>query len=241
MKKIMISTLIVFLIAITAGNVRAETAAEKSGTAAEAAADAGLKSFAQVTPSAELIPDPSKVTFEKFDCPEGKFSAEIPAGWSQHESFPYGIDDTVSGVMLEGPQNPEGAPMTMAVLHYAGTGKIEGAQEYMKRVLANPTRTSPDQDITFTDIVVAGIKGTTFTFKKFHLVILPFDAPPMEEGVMYEMKPPSRRVEMTVRYIVIPAKPGFYSFMYEAPDDMYKDFSPVFDKVVNSFVLQEKK
>lgn len=240
MKKKILCIGIIVLVAATAWSVRAETAAEKSGTAAEAPADAGLKSFAKSTNLDELIPDPSKVTFEKFDCPEGKFSAEIPAGWSHRESFPYGIDDTVNGVMLEGPENPEWAPMTMAVLHYAGTGKIEGAKEYMQRVLANPTRTSPDQDITFTDIEVAGIKGTTFTFKKFHLVILPFDAPPMEEGVMYDMKPPSRRVEMTVRYVVIPAKPGFYSFMYEAPDDLYKDFTGVFDTVVKSFVLQEK-
>jgi len=240
MKKIMISTLIVFLIAITAGNVRAAVDAEKTGAAAEAAADAGLKSFAQATPPVELIPDPAKVTYEKFDCPEGKFSVSVPVGWSHHESFPYGIDDTVNGVMLEGPENPQGAPMTMAVLHYAGTGKIEGAQEYMRRVLFNPTRTDADKEIKFTDIVVAGIKGTTFTFRKFHLVILPFDAPPMEDGVMYELAPPTRRVEMTVRYVVIPAKPGFYSFMYEAPDDLYKDFTGVFDTVVKSFVLQEK-
>jgi hypothetical protein len=142
--------------------------------------------------------------------------------------------------MLHGPENHDGAPMTIAVLHYAGTGSIQGAQHYIRKVLFNPTRTDAEVETRFSDVKIAGIKGTSFTFKKFYLVMLPFEAPPMKEGVMYEMNPPSKRVEMIVKHMVLPAKPGFYSLSYEAPEDMFKDFSPVFDAVVQSFVLTEK-
>jgi hypothetical protein len=186
---------------------------------------------------ADLIPDPAKVTFEKFECPKGKFSVSIPKGWDPIESYPYKIDDTVNGIMLHGPENHAGAPMTISVLHYAGTGSIQGAQHFVQKVLFNPTRTDAEVETKFADVKIAGIKGTAFTFKKFYLVMLPFEAPPMKEGVVYEMNPPSRRVEMIVRHVILPAKPGFYALSYEAPEDMFKDFSPIFDKVVQSFVL----
>jgi hypothetical protein len=230
MNKIMIQMLLVALIATTAWNECA---------AANDEAKIAVKSPALEAPW-ELFPDPAKVTFEKFECPKGKFSVSVPKGWDPIESYPYKIDDTVSGIMLRGPENPQGAPMTISVLHYEGTGSIQGAQHYIKKVLFNPTRTDAEVEIKFSDVEIAGIKGTTFTFKKFYLVMLPFEAPPMKEGVMYEMNPPSKRVEMIVKYIVIPAKPGFYSFAYEASEDMFKDFSPVFDAVVKSFLLNDK-
>jgi len=223
MNKIMIRTLIIALIATTAWSVCAVTDVKKAGTA-----------------TLEVFPDPAKVTFEKFECSKGRFTVSVPMGWERKDSYPYKIDDTVSGIMLQGPENPEGAPMTISVLHYAGTGSIEGARHYIKKVLFNPTRLDAEVETKFSDIEVASIKGTAFTFRKFHLVMLPFDAPPMKEGVMYEMNPPNKKVNMIVRYIVIPEKPGFYSFSYEAPEDMYEGFSSVFSKVVKSFSLTGK-
>jgi len=223
MKKSVIRMLIVALMAATAWSVRTAPGAQEAGAVAW-----------------ELIPDPAKVTFETFECSDGKFSVSIPAGWERIDSYPYKIDDTVSGIMLRGPENPEGAPMTISALHYAGTGSIEGAQHYIKKVLFNPTRLDAAVETKFSDIEVAGTRATTFTITKFHLVMLPYDAPPMKEGVMYDMNPPYRKVDMIVRYIVIPSKPGFYSLSYEAPEDMHEDFSGVFDAFVKSFALTGK-
>jgi hypothetical protein len=236
MKNVSIFVLTVALIAHTAWCVHAATAADNGGKAAEAPAGAAQPATSPV----ELWPDPAKVTFEKFESPEGKFSVSVPVGWDRIKSYPYKTDDTVSGIMLEGPENMEGAPMNIAALYYAGTGKIKGADEYINKVLANPTRYDVKKPIQFSEVEVAGKKGKAFTFTKFHVVILPFDGPPMEGGVMYDMGGPSKRVTMIVRYVVIPVPPGFYSFSYEAPEDMYKDFTGVFDTVVKSFVCQEK-
>ncbi|NLC71798.1 MAG: hypothetical protein GX751_10625 [Desulfuromonadaceae bacterium] len=190
--------------------------------------------------SAEYHGDPAKITLERFNSPAGQFSVSIPSGWSRIESYPYKMDDTVTGIMIEGPENMEGAPMTMAVLHYAGSGWIKGVDHYIKMILATPTRLDGEKATEFSDVNIAGIKGTTFTFKKFHLVVLPFRQPPMENGVIYEMKPPTRKVAMVVRHLVLPAKPGFYSLWFEVPEDRYSEFSGTFDRVVKSFSCQGK-
>jgi len=189
---------------------------------------------------AEYYADPAKVTFEQFKSPEGQFSVSIPSGWNRIESYPYKTDDTINGVMIEGPENTEGAPMTIAVLRYVNTGWIKGVDHYIKMVLSNPTRLDGEKETTFSDVNFAGRKGTAFTLKKFHLVMLPFRQPPMENGVIYEIKPPTRKVTMVVRHLVIPAKPGFYSLWFEAPEDRYSEFSVIFDMVVKSFTFQEK-
>lgn len=183
--------------------------------------------------------NPAQVTFEQFKSPEGRFSVSVPSGWDRIDSYPYKIDDTIHGVMLEGQENAEGAPMTIAVLHYAGTGSIKGVDHYIKKVLSSPMRLDADQEAKFSDVIFAGRKGTEFTFKKLHLVMLPFSPPPMEDGVIYEINPPTRKVTMVVRHIVIPADPGFYALWFETPEDKSDEFSGVFDNVVKSFAIQE--
>lgn len=190
--------------------------------------------------SDEFSADAAKVAFDKFKSPEGQFSVSIPSGWQRIESYPYKIDDTVNGVMIEGPQNMAGAPVKIAVLHYAGKGWIKGADHYIRLILTKPTRLDYEKETTFSDVLIAGKKGREFAFEKFYLVILPFLQPPMEEGVVYEIAPPTRRVRMIARYIVVPDNPGFYSLWLEAPQDIYHQYSDVFDVVVKSFALERK-
>jgi len=195
MKKIMIPVSIVALIAITAWCVHAETAVDNGVKAASSpAADAQ-----PAASSAEGSPDTAKVTFEKFECPEGKFSVSIPAGWSHTESFPYGIDDTVNGVMLEGPKNGDGAVVKIAVLHYAGTGSIKGGDHYIEKVLFSPTRLDAEEETKFSEVEIAGKKGKTFTFTRFELIKLPWTPPPMKDGIVYELNPPTKKVTMIDR------------------------------------------
>ena len=188
------------------------------------------------------------VEFEKFESPEGKFSVSVPhsgdytnpTGWERTDSFPYKIDDTVNGIMLEGPANKDRAKVKIAVLYYAGKGKIKGADHYINRVLSDPTRLDFDKKTEVTDLAVAGKMAKTFTFTRFELINLPFEPSPMKPGIVYEIAPPSKQVTMIARYIVIPAAPGFYSFMYEASQDLYEEYTPVFDVVVKSFECQQK-
>ncbi len=172
---------------------------------------------------------------ETFTSAEGGFSVSVPAGWDRDGRFPYAIDDAVHGVSLNGPKGEGGAAVKIAVLRYAGTGTIEGADHYIAMVLFNPTRLDADVDPEIAPVEVAGIEGKTFAFTKFELVYLPFNPPEPKPGVIVEIRPPTRQVTMKVRYVVLPAGRGFYSLRYEAPEDMVEEYAPVFEAVVGSF------
>lgn len=182
------------------------------------------------------------VKLKRFESPAGKFSVSVPTApeWMPRNRFPYGIDDTVNGIFLEGPKNGDGAAVKIAVLHYAGTGRIKGIDHYIRKVGFNPTRTDGTFDTALSDIEVAGRKGKTFTFPKFELVRLPYEQPELKPGLNVRLAPPSKEVAMIDRYIVIPAGKGFYSFQYEAPKDMYDQYAGVFDAVVRSFAVTEQ-
>jgi hypothetical protein len=184
----------------------------------------------------------AKATFEKFESPAGKFSVLVPAHWRPRSSFPYQIDDTVSGVFLEGPVDGDGAAVKIAILHYAGAGKIKGTDHYIRMVGFNPTRLDGTFDTDLSDVEVAGRKGKTFTFTKFELVMLPHDPPESElkPGIIVRRAPPSKQVTMVDRYIVIPSGKGFYSLRYEASKEMYDEYADIFDAVVKSFSLTAK-
>jgi hypothetical protein len=180
-----------------------------------------------------------KATLERFESPAGNFSVLVPAHWMPRSSFPYQIDDTVSGVFLEGPVGGDGAAVKIAVLHYAGAGKIRGVDHYIRMVGFNPTRLDGTFDTDLSDIEVAGRNGKTFTFTKFELVELPHDPPASEPkpGIIVRRAQPTKQVTMVDRYIVIPAQKGFYSLRYEAPKSIYDEYADVFDAVVKSFLL----
>jgi hypothetical protein len=190
----------------------------------------------------EVKAGPYTVKLKQFASPAGKFSVLVPTApeWMPRDRFPYQIDDTVTGIFLQGPVGGEGAAVKIAVLHYAGTGKIKGVDHYVRMVGFNPTRTDGTFDTGLSDIEVAGRKGKTFTFPKFELVTLPHEPlPEPKPGLMVRWAPPSKQVEMIDRYIVIPAGKGFYSLRYEAPKAMYDEYAGVFDAVVKSFTCTE--
>mgnify|MGYP001050762524 CR=1 FL=1 len=199
--------------------------------AALAVALTGCAGAQERAPAAEL---------ETFTSAEGGFSVSVPAGWERNERFPYAIDDAVHGVMLEGPKGEGGAAVKIAVLRYAGTGTIDGADDYIGMVLFNPTRLDADTDPELEPIEVAGIEGRTFGFTKFELVILPHKPPDLPPGVIAEFRPPTRQVTMKVRYVVLPAGRGFWSLRYEAPEDLVAEYAPLFEAVVASFKTLSK-
>jgi Uncharacterized protein conserved in bacteria (DUF2330) len=191
--------------------------------------------------------NPGPAEFEKFESPEGKFSVSVPhsgdytdpSGWERIDSFPYSGDYTVNGIMLEGPKNKDRAAVKIAVLHYADN-RIKGVDRYINKVLSNLTRLDAEKETEFSDVEVVGRKGRTFTFTKLELINRPFEQRVMKDGINYEIAPSGKQVTMIRRYIVLPAAPGFYSFMYEAPQDLYEEYAPVFDAVVKSFECQQK-
>ena len=179
-------------------------------------------------------------TFETYRAPDGSFTVTLPKGWEKHEGgHPYGDLTPISGVRLTGPKGADGAPATLSALHYSGERLFRNPDEFIQRQLDSMRRIDRDQKPAITGIEVAKRPARRFQIKTFELVYLPHPAlPPVREGVVYEIAPPSRQVGMVDQFIVIPASKGYFVLGYRAQDGEAGEHQETFARMAGSFSPQ---
>lgn len=192
---------------------------------------------------------PNNIVYEKYLSEGNSFVVLIPKGWGKKEKdFPYAYTKTkVCGVELFGPHNKDDARLTISVLYYEYGQFFQSYEKYINLQIGTFTRLTPEKDVYVTNTVVAGRKAEKFEIETYELILLPFkkpdlpfDGPDFEEGIRYQIVPPSKKVTVIARYIVIPAEKGFYVLNYRAPEDIAKEYESVFDKIISSFEPHEK-
>ena len=174
---------------------------------------------------------------EQYTSPDNSFTIAIPKDWEKAEKgHPYGDLTKITGLKLTGPKNKDGAAITLSILHYGGEGIFPSAKEFIAHTLNSIARTDYDKQAVIAETTVAAMPGKTFQIRTSQLIYLPMkDRPPMREGIVYEIAPPSIQVGMIQEYIVIPAKKGFFVLHYGAPEDIAGEYHGVFEKVTASF------
>ena len=199
--------------------------------------------FASEKPVNAITTD--SIAYEKYTSEGDFFVVLIPEGWSREEKdFSYAYTktgDRVFGVELSGPQNQDDARLAISILYYEHGQFFKSHERYISLKTGSFTRLAPEKEVVVTNTAVAGRKAKEFEIEKFELIPLPFDPPDSKEGVIYEMAPPSKKVVVIERNIVIPVEKGFYVLNYRASEGMAKKYESVFNKVVNSFELHEKQ
>ena len=187
---------------------------------------------------------PKNIAYEKYISEGNFFVVLIPKGWGKEEKdFSYAYTktgDKVCGVELSGPHNKDDARLTISVLYYEYGQFFKSYGKYISLKIGSFTRLAPEKDVPITNTAVAGREAKKFEIEKFELIRLPFDPPDFKEGIMYEIVPPSKKVTVIERYIVIPAEKGFYVLNYRAPEDRAKEYESVFNKIISSFEPHEK-
>lgn len=174
---------------------------------------------------------------EHYTAKNELFSVDIPKGWDKKESgFPYeykGIN--IIGVKLSGPYNPDAAKVKISLLYYEYGDFFEDYRHYIYMQQNTMTRMDLDKKTVFSKTMVNDKNAIAFEIQTFELIVqYPFDMPTMEEGVKYEFVPPSKKVAMIEKFIIIPAKRGFFVLHYDTPEDMFDDCGEVFTQIVNS-------
>jgi len=180
---------------------------------------------------------PENIVYEKYISEGNFFNVLTPKGWGKKEKdFPYAYTKTkVCGVELSGPHNKDDARPTISVLYYEYGPFIKSYEKYINLQIGTFTRLAPEKDVYVTNTTVAGREAEKFEIETYELILLPFDRPDLEEGIMYSIVPPSKKVTVIKRYIVIPAEKGFYVLNYSASSDIVKSIEGIFEKVLNSF------
>lgn len=183
--------------------------------------------------------NPNNIVYEKYISEGNSFVVLIPKGWVKEEKdFSYAYTktgDKVRGVELSGPHNKDDARLTISVLYYEYGQFFKSYGKYISLKTGSFTRLAPGKDVPITNTAVAGRQAKKFEIEKFELIPLPFDPPDFKEGIMYEIAPPSKKVTVIKRYIVLPAEKGFYVLNYSASPDIVKSIEGIFEKVLNSF------
>ncbi len=187
---------------------------------------------------------PKNIAYEKYTSEGNFFVVSIPRGWGKEEKdFSHAYTktgDKVYGVEISGPRNKDDARLTISVLYYEYGQFFKSYERFIRLKIGSFTRLAPEKEVPITNTAVAGRAAKKFEIEKFELIRLPFDPPDFKEGIMYEIVPPSKKVTVIERYIVIPAEKGFYVLNYRAPEDIAKEHESVFDKIVSSFEPREK-
>lgn len=184
------------------------------------------------------------IAYKKYVSEDNFFVVLIPGGWDKEErNFSHAYSNTgdkIRGVELSGPQSKDDVRLTISVLHYEYGQFFKNYGRYISLKTGSFTRIAPEKNVPVTNTAVAGKEAKTFEIEKFELVQLPFEPPPFKEGIVYEIAPPSKKVTVIDRYIVVPAEKGFYVLNYRAPADMAKEYESVFNKIISSFEPHEK-
>jgi len=185
---------------------------------------------------------PKNIAYEKYTSEGNFFVVLIPRGWGKEEkNFPYAYTKTkVCGIKLSGPHNKDDARLTISVLYYEYGQFFQSYEHYINLQIGTFTRLTPEKDVYVTNMAVAGRKAEKFEIETYELILLPFVMPNFKEGIRYEIVPPSKKVTVIARYIVIPSEKGFYVLNYRSPEDMAKEYESVFNKIVSSFEPHEK-
>lgn len=174
---------------------------------------------------------------EHFVAKEEMFSVDIPEEWDKKESgFPYELqDENMSAIELSGPISNDRAIVKISLLYYKNGSFFEDYRHYIHVQQNTPTRIDIDKKSVFSKMKVDHKKALSFEIKTTELVFLyPVEQAPMEEGMYYKFAPPYKQVTMIEKFIIIPAKRGFFVIHYDTPKDMFDDCDGVFMKIVKS-------
>jgi hypothetical protein len=177
---------------------------------------------------------------EPFTASDHSFRCEVPEGWERAEGgHPYGDLTPIFGVRLTGPKGADEVSPTISVLHYSAERLFKTPDEFIHSKLNSMARLDHDRMAPVRATTVAGRPAKAFQIRTFKLVYLPQPArPPLRDGIVYELAPPHRQVDLVEHCVVVPASRGYFVLSYSAPQAMFEAFQGTFDRVAASFQPQ---
>lgn len=173
------------------------------------------------------------------------FSCEVPADWSR-SSNTYGLsqeEKKTYGVSLQGPWSGE-VPVRISVYYYAEGNLLYRSSDKYIRLFSKPALGVALEGSSYGQVVPTVVSGRdAVTFDRLKNEFVPVrntlgssDKPAGDSPKVYERREMmARPVPVKERFVVVPAGPGFYAMRYTAPAEKFREFLPVFEKVIATF------
>jgi hypothetical protein len=160
------------------------------------------------------------------DCRGGEhFRCRLPAGWTQSWAPRLARVEKVYGLEASAPGQPEGPAVRITVDYFAGDNAVhKGADAYVAaHSRRNQALRMPGEKYgPVSGVELGGRRGRVFERETF--AFWPPD------------HPRAGKVPMRERFVVLPAKEGFYALSYSAPAPLYERYRSAFEVVLESFV-----
>ncbi|ABB32878.1 hypothetical protein GeomeDRAFT_0420 [Geobacter metallireducens RCH3] len=186
------------------------------------------------------IPDPDGfVTVEVGDY----FSCDIPPEWSRVDNYGSGLglsneEKKTYGFHLKAPE-PGEPSVAISIFYYAEGNLMYKSVDHYLRVFAQPALGVSLDGSSYGDVTavkVAGRDGMVFErVKKEYAPRESGTGGPVKPGVYIRPGLNATRIPIRERFVVLPAKQGFFALRYTAPEEKFREFLPVFEKVTQRF------
>jgi hypothetical protein len=174
------------------------------------------------------------------------FSCDVPPDWSRVEGTGFGLSDEEKktyGITLGAPESGE-IPVRISLYYYAEGNLMYKSVDHYLNLFAKPALGVALEGSSYNEVTPAKVgsrDGMMFERLKQEFVPLhnSLDVPgsPGREGIVYERRREmmARAVPVKERFMLLPAKAGFYALRYSAPADKFVKYLPVFEQVTKRF------
>jgi len=172
--------------------------------------------------------------FEEYISDGNYFKCLLPKDWSRYEAPDYSRDTSkVYGIDVFRGSSEHRAGIS--VKYYAGDNKLHKSAEKFIGIHSMPVFGGPEKEGErygpVKEMLIKGVKAKTFERVRYEFEDHVYN--PVSRRYYEPMNP--RKFPMDERYIVIPAKEGFYVLRYKASPDTVKRLEGIFQTVLNSF------
>jgi hypothetical protein len=174
------------------------------------------------------------------------FTCDIPSDWGRTDGQMFGLSDEEKktyGIELQAPYWGE-IPARISVCYYAEGNLLYRSVDHYLRVFAHPALGVALEGSGYGAIapaIVSGREGMIFERVKneylpLNNIIGPVDKQGKDDPKVYERREMmARPVPIRERFVVLPAKSGFYALRYTASEETFRDHLRIFEKVAATF------
>jgi len=158
---------------------------------------------------------------EKYICDGSFFTALVPSDWEKEDDVTAGRQEKQYGVDMFAPGGPP-APAAISLLYFGPDhAQFKTFEKYIATQMSTVHRVKGEVSGKVKDTVVNNRYAKTFDKKSYDMV------PPYS--------PKAVKVEMFERFVIIPAKTGFYVLNFKSAKGDAKKYLAVFEKIAKTF------